>query len=64
MSVLLEAADDTEVELYVSYVVHGASWSPKYDIRVFSGENKLKVVTEIFSEIISHHFQSKVKFKI
>ena len=41
--ILLEAAEPVEVELYVSYVVSKAKWSPKYDIRVFSADNSMKV---------------------
>ena len=41
--VLLDATDPVEVELYVSYVVSKAKWSPKYDIRVFSSDNNMKV---------------------
>ncbi|XP_014665727.1 PREDICTED: protein F37C4.5-like [Priapulus caudatus] len=41
--VLLEATEDTEVELHVSYVVFGASWTPKYDVRVFTTDSKLKL---------------------
>ena len=43
LSVLLEAHADGELELIVKYLVSNASWSPKYDIRVFSEENNLKV---------------------
>ncbi len=40
---MLETAEDVEVELYISYVVSKAKWSPKYDIRVFSNDNTMKV---------------------
>ena len=43
LSVLLDATADGELELVIKYLVTQASWSPKYDIRVFSQENKLKV---------------------
>ena len=43
---LLEAAESVEVELYVSYVVSKAKWSPKYDIRVFSSDNSMKVYAQ------------------
>ena len=39
----LEAADDTNVELALSYVVSSASWSPQYDLRVFSNDKTMKV---------------------
>ena len=40
---LLDATADGELELVIKYLVTQASWSPKYDIRVFSQESKLKV---------------------
>ena len=39
----LEAADDTDVVLALSYVVSNASWSPQYDLRVFSNNKTMKV---------------------
>ena len=42
---LLDAEKETEVELTVSYVVSKAKWTPKYDIRVFSNDGKLKVAS-------------------
>jgi uncharacterized protein (TIGR02231 family) len=40
--ILLESAKDAnEVELFVSYVVYGASWVPKYDIRVHSKDKSM-----------------------
>ena len=39
----LEAADDTDVVLALSYVVSSASWSPQYDLRVFSSDKTMKV---------------------
>ena len=32
-----------EVTLHVSYIVYQASWTPKYDMRVFTDEKVLKV---------------------
>ena len=44
----LEAADDADVVLALSYVVSSASWSPQYDLRVFSSDKTMKVtVTRI-----------------
>lgn len=34
-------ADDTEINLTISYIVYRASWSPKYDIRAFGKDKKL-----------------------
>ena len=48
--VLLDATDPVEVELYVSYVVSKAKWSPKYDIRVFSSDNSMKVITNTLND--------------
>ena len=39
----LEAAQETEVILQVSYIVSNASWSPLYDLRVFSSDKSMKV---------------------
>ncbi len=43
VSVLLDATEDAQVELLVSYVTYKAKWTPKYDIRVYSNERQLKV---------------------
>ena len=44
MTILIEAkSDDTQVNLFVSYVVYNASWTPKYDIRVFSKDKSMIV---------------------
>ena len=39
----LEAASDTDVVLALSYVVSNASWTPQYDLRVFSNDKTMKV---------------------
>ncbi|XP_065057197.1 protein F37C4.5-like isoform X2 [Rhopilema esculentum] len=44
VSILLEAQQETELPLVVSYVVTGASWSPLYDIRAFSKDNSLQLL--------------------
>ncbi len=36
-------SDSADVNLLVSYIVYQASWSPKYDIRVFGKEKKMIV---------------------
>ncbi|XP_064629548.1 protein F37C4.5-like isoform X12 [Lineus longissimus] len=41
--ILMEATEDGEVELLLSYVVNKAKWSPRYDIRVFSGDSRMKL---------------------
>ena len=38
----LEAANDTDVLLALSYVVSSASWTPQYDLRVFSNDKTMK----------------------
>ncbi len=40
-------SDDAEVQLFVSYIVYNASWSPKYDIRVFTKEKTMTVNKKI-----------------
>ena len=47
LSILLETAEDLDVELFVSYVVNKAKWSPKYDIRVFSNDSTMKVSPDL-----------------
>ncbi|CAH1799374.1 unnamed protein product [Owenia fusiformis] len=44
LSVLIGCEADTEVTLLVSYIVTKAKWTPKYDIRVFSNDNQMKIM--------------------
>jgi hypothetical protein len=46
--ILMEATEDGEMELLLSYVVNKAKWSPCYDIRVFSGDSRMKVRDNFF----------------
>ena len=39
----LEAPEEVDAVLYVSYVVTNASWSSAYDIRVFTKDKNMKV---------------------
>ena len=39
----LEASEETDVTLLVSYVVSNASWSPAYDVRVLPVTKEMKV---------------------
>ncbi len=41
--VKIEAKEDTEATLALSYIVTGTGWAPSYDIRVDSKEKKLQV---------------------
>ncbi|XP_059165449.1 protein F37C4.5-like [Physella acuta] len=41
--IVLEAEKETKVSLTVSYVVLAASWSPSYDLRMFTDEGNLKI---------------------
>ena len=43
LCILLDVAKDADIQLKVSYVVSMAMWSPKYDLRVFSKDGKMKV---------------------
>lgn len=44
ITILVEGLKDTnEIFLHVSYVVYNASWTPKYDIRVFSNDKTMIV---------------------
>ena len=51
----LEAAEDTDVTLALSYVVSSASWSPQYDLRVFSSDKTMKVTINNFLRITGEH---------
>jgi hypothetical protein len=43
--ILIEAAkENSEVNLSISYVVYNASWTPKYDIRVFNKDKSMVVI--------------------
>jgi len=45
---LIEAAkENAEVNLSISYVVYNASWTPKYDIRVFNKDKSMVVITSV-----------------
>ena len=39
----LEAAEETDASLLVSYVVANASWSSSYDVRAFTKDKAMKV---------------------
>jgi hypothetical protein len=43
LSILVDSPEDAEIELYVSYIVYEAKWTPKYDVRVFTNDKQLKV---------------------
>ena len=62
VSILLEAQQETELPLVLSYVVTGASWSPLYDIRAFSKDNSLQVTHANFAfYIFRMHFICIIK---
>ena len=60
---MLETAEDVEVELYISYVVSKAKWSPKYDIRVFSNDNTMKVRLQNLLKVLNR-IQWKVAYPL
>ncbi|RUS90374.1 hypothetical protein EGW08_001869 [Elysia chlorotica] len=41
--IVLEAEEETNVTLAISYIVYGASWTPLYDLRMFPVEGTLKI---------------------
>ena len=43
VKVTLGAEKDVDVRLFISYVVYNASWSPSYDLRVFTKDKSMKV---------------------
>jgi hypothetical protein len=40
VSIILEAEEDGDIELDVSYVVTNARWTPVYDLRVYTTDGK------------------------
>eukprot|EP00112_Aurelia_sp_Birch-Aquarium-sp1_P013062 Seg2757.3 transcript_id=Seg2757.3/GoldUCD/mRNA.D3Y31 product="Protein F37C4.5" protein_id=Seg2757.3/GoldUCD/D3Y31 len=44
VSILLEAENQTEIKLILSYVVSNASWTPLYDLRAFTKDNTLQLL--------------------
>ncbi len=52
----LEAAEEGEAILFVSYVVTNASWSSSYDVRVFTKDKTMKVRSiTLLSSVLSAH---------
>ena len=43
VSILMDVKEPGEIELTISYLVWGASWTPRYDIRAFSEDAIVKV---------------------
>ena len=43
--VILHSSERVDATLIVSYVVNDASWTPLYDIRVFTKDKTLNVLT-------------------
>ena len=43
VKVTLDAKEETDIMLIVSYVVSNASWTPSYDARVFTKDKTMKV---------------------
>ena len=41
--IVVECKEGSKVSLLVSYVTSSASWSPSYDIRMYTAEDMLKV---------------------
>ena len=50
----LEASEEVDAMLYVSYVVTNASWSSAYDIRVFTKDKNMKVSLSSLSHPPTH----------
>lgn len=48
----LEASEEVDAVLYVSYVVTNASWSSAYDIRVFTKDKNMKVHVHVLLCIV------------
>ena len=57
----LEAPEETDVTLLVSYVVSNASWSSAYDVRVLPVAKEMKVgttTTSVFEGKVVHNIGS------
>ncbi|KAF9532455.1 hypothetical protein CPB83DRAFT_890667 [Crepidotus variabilis] len=52
VSVLVDADEDAEVQLVLKYVVHGADWTPSYDIRVDT-QKTTDNITIVYKALIS-----------
>ncbi|KAF9532456.1 hypothetical protein CPB83DRAFT_759238 [Crepidotus variabilis] len=52
VSVLLDADEDAEVQLVLKYVVHGADWTPSYDVRVDT-QKTTDNITIVYKALIS-----------
>ena len=55
--------ENNTIQLFVSYVVHNASWTPKYDIRVF-GKSKSMIVNKRFIFLLVDNFDFLKLFKL
>ena len=55
VKVTLEAEQKVEIMLVLSYVVSNASWTPAYDVRVFTKDKTMKV--EIIIDVTFHRKQ-------
>ncbi|MCK5151000.1 MAG: mucoidy inhibitor MuiA family protein [Candidatus Thorarchaeota archaeon] len=47
VEVSLEVAQDSEIELEITYQCHGAQWSPSYDVDLLQGTAKLRRVAMV-----------------
>lgn len=54
--VVLKAKEETDIVIVVSYVVKNASWSPTYDVRVFTKDKSMKVHIGLLVLWVSHSY--------
>lgn len=52
VSILVEGTEAGEARLTLSYLVHAASWTPSYDIRVFTDGPKPKLTVRPHSQLL------------
>lgn len=62
MSILLDVQKEGSMELDVSYVVTQASWTPSYDVRVYSDEKTMKAI--FFLHSFLHSFIPSFMFQV
>ena len=60
----MDVKEPGEIELTISYLVWGASWTPRYDIRAFSEDAIVKVRHKSFAYSFDPHFTAVKRFWI
>jgi uncharacterized protein (TIGR02231 family) len=64
VEVLIDVKDETDVTVNLSYMVHGPSWYPVYDLRVFTDNKKMNITYQAMIQQNTTEDWSKVKLKL